>query len=174
MRPKKNDNIDEMYYSFVFGKPKNWTVEIIEKKFTKKDIKNNHITVDRQGVKDIASSVAWDNYNDDLTFKAKNFNYNDIMEVYEFDKLIWKRTEKKLEILDKEEKEYLKSVLRPKGIRDKVKFIFKSENFARGTEYIAIIFGGDETNLYFPEFKKKFMYRGMESGKHYSLKDLGL
>lgn len=71
------------------------------------------------------------------------------------------------EILDEEEKEYLSAVIRP--FKDRVDYIEKVENIL---EYIAIDLNNER--LSFPFFDKGTMYKGMESNKKYTLKELGL
>lgn len=74
-------------------------------------------------------------------------------------------------ILDDEEKKYLSRVIRP--WKNEVKYIRKISNAK--VEYILIIYGNHGTSIMpFPDFKKGTMYKGMESGKHYSLEELGL
>ncbi len=72
------------------------------------------------------------------------------------------------EILDKEEREYLSAVIRP--FRNRVENIKKRRNGNK--EYIMISL--DDDDLDFPYFKRDTMYRGMESYKEYTLKELGL
>ena len=72
------------------------------------------------------------------------------------------------EILDEEEKEYLKAVIRP--FKDRVKFIFKTEY--NGECFIEILLNNDK--MIFPSFKKGTMYNGMGENKEYTLKELGL
>ena len=72
-------------------------------------------------------------------------------------------------ILDDAERKYLSYVIRP--FRDKIKYIKKiSDEYF---EYISMI-AKDEDTILFPNFKKDTMYKGMESGKKYTLEDLGL
>lgn len=71
-------------------------------------------------------------------------------------------------ILDEEERDYLKSVIRP--FRNRVKCISKHNSYSN--EYICIELVGEYLNL--PFFKKGTMYKGMERGKEYSVEDLGL
>lgn len=83
------------------------------------------------------------------------------------------------DILDKQEKEYLRNVIKP--FRNRVKYITKeteinayesivmdvinplNASFYFGTEYI-----------YLPYFKQGTMYKNMEVGKKYTLEELGL
>lgn len=77
--------------------------------------------------------------------------------------------ETKKEILDKEEKEYLESVLKP--FKDKVDCIEKSE--FNNSEYINIDIKRD-ASISLPNFPRDTMYNGMEINKQYTLKELGL
>lgn len=80
--------------------------------------------------------------------------------------------ERKEEILDKTEKKYLAGVIRP--FRDKVKSIVKYNNPSRsGKEYLKIQII-DDAGINFPDFKKDFMYKGMETDRKYTLEELGL
>ena len=76
--------------------------------------------------------------------------------------------EEKEEILDEEEKEYLRAVIRP--FRDRVKYIIKKEKFKN--ESIGIFL--EEDVIVFPCFKKGTMYKGLEKYKEYTLEELGL
>ena len=79
------------------------------------------------------------------------------------------KKEKNKPILDDEEKEYLNAVIRP--FKDKVKYIRK-RGTSRG-EYIEIGILNDSA-IILPYFEKGTMYKGMEAGKQYTLKELGL
>lgn len=72
-------------------------------------------------------------------------------------------------LLDKEEKEYLESVLKP--FKDKVDCIEKSE--FNNLEYISIDIKKD-ASITLPNFPRDTMYNGMELNKKYTLKELGL
>lgn len=88
--------------------------------------------------------------------------------------VIFEIKEEKKEILDEQEKKYLRGVIRP--FRDRVKNIEKVEDYTRN-EFITIntksINGVDE-KIDFPYFKKGTMYKGMEKNKKYTLEELGL
>ena len=77
-------------------------------------------------------------------------------------------------VLDDVEKKYLSYVIKP--FRDSVKYFYKF-TCANG-DYEAIVAKieayGYCDSLNFPKFKKGSMYKGMEIGKEYSVKDLGL
>lgn len=76
----------------------------------------------------------------------------------------------KEEILDEAEKRYLKAVIRP--FRDRIKYICKSVSDFGKYEYIKANLCND--TLVLPDFKPNTMYKGMESGKEYTLEELGL
>lgn len=77
-------------------------------------------------------------------------------------------------ILDDIEKEYLNNIIKP--WRDCVNCIFKSK--ASNFEYIIIAYCDKlseiEYDMYLPTFEVGTMYKGMELGKKYTLKELGL
>ena len=91
-----------------------------------------------------------------------NISDYDIMEIWEFDRLIWKREEE--QILDEKEKEYLSIVLKP--FMNDIEYIVKDE-------YI-IVELNDNDSMSFPNLKDDRMYAGMEENKKYTLKELGL
>ena len=78
------------------------------------------------------------------------------------------KMEKKEDILDEVEKEYLRAVIKP--FYKRVINIRKAGFF--DTEYILINLNADAIKL--PYFKKGEMYKGMELNKSYSLQELGL
>lgn len=88
---------------------------------------------------------------------------------------VWLNSEYKKSILDEVEKEYLKAVIKP--FKKHVKTIMKAKQVA--TLYAITIDIEEkynyETFLQFPPFEKSSeMYKGMELGKEYTLKELGL
>lgn len=80
----------------------------------------------------------------------------------------------KASILDKQEHDYLRAVVKPY----KVEYIKKTETLS-GKQYIQIVIN---SSLYFgsiaswimPFFKKDTMYKGMELDKNYTIEDLEL
>ena len=78
------------------------------------------------------------------------------------------------QILTDEEKEYLKTVIKP--FKEKIDFIRKWEKEEwENKEFIVIGFKNiDEEPMYFPTFKKGKYYKGLELGKSYTLQQLGL
>ena len=78
---------------------------------------------------------------------------------------------KKKDILDKEEKEYLASVIKP--FRDKVQHISKQKIHSNDVEWLEMELElGDCAAL--PSFKEGTMYKGMKPYKDYTLEELGL
>lgn len=84
------------------------------------------------------------------------------------------------DILDKQEREYLRNVIKP--FRDRVKSIAK-QNYTNGYDYISIsvsypindcfdCFGTD--SLFLPVFKSGTMYNNMKVDRKYTLEELGL
>ena len=72
-------------------------------------------------------------------------------------------------ILDDIERKYLSGVIRP--FRNKIDFIKKVNDYDC-EECISIFLNDYQIDL--PPFKKGSMYKGMKSGKEYTLEDLGL
>lgn len=72
-------------------------------------------------------------------------------------------------ILDDVEREYLKNVIKP--FKNKVNGIRKGSSGGGEFIHIGII---DEMGIFLPNFKKNTMYKGMEAGKEYTLKELSL
>ena len=73
------------------------------------------------------------------------------------------------EVLDAKEKEYLSAVIRP--FKGKVNYIQKEISDTREDIVVCVAF---DDYLSFPYFEKGTMYKGMELGKKYTLKELGL
>ena len=84
--------------------------------------------------------------------------------------------EYKGDILDKEENEYLSAVIKP--FRNRVRDITKLEIGLLSYSIVIRVHMGFTDNyysLYLPPFKKTSdMYKKMNEGKHYTLKELGL
>ena len=75
-------------------------------------------------------------------------------------------------VLDKKEKEYLSTVLRP--FRNEIECIYKCATYRGKKEYIAISFKKITRDMFFPEYPTGTMYKGVILNKEYSLDDLGL
>lgn len=78
--------------------------------------------------------------------------------------------ERKEEVLDETERKYLADVIRP--FRDKVKYIYKGQEWSSIKEFIHIELKEDALDL--PYFKKGTMYKGMEIDRNYKLEELNL
>ena len=76
-------------------------------------------------------------------------------------------------ILDEKEKEYLSNVIKP--FRNRVIDIIKHER-DYGYQFLTITARGYDGNtvIFFPNFKTGAMYRSMQIGKRYTIKELGL
>ncbi len=151
-----------------------------EKQFTKADLRNGDIVIYRNGEKRIVNKTANKivhmedfrnlsfylcDFREDLT-NTNGCEY-DIIKIYQAE---YKTVFSREEILDKAEKRYLAGVIRP--FRDKVKDIYKKQKWSNDREFINIILKEDTLDL--PYFKKGTMYKGMETGRNYTLKELGL
>ena len=151
-----------------------------EKQFTKADLKDGDIVTYRNGSKKTVFSDKLitgggflgsylTNYNDELEEVSLKNSFLDIVKVerpthYE---TVFERKE---EILDKTEKRYLASVIKP--FRDKVKYIYKRQEWNTNKEFIHISLKEDKLDL--PYFKKGTMYKGMETDRNYTLEELEL
>ena len=81
------------------------------------------------------------------------------------------KQEEKKEILDKAEKEYLENLLRP--FKSRIEYIVKVE-FDYCKSFLEVGMKKLVDNFCLPNFETNKMYKGMEQGKHYTLKELGL
>lgn len=88
--------------------------------------------------------------------------------------LEWMNQPYKEPILDDVEREYLSAVIKP--YKNKVTFIAKSKDAYEAKYFISIVVNGNygREAIHLPWFKENTMYKGMEIGKHYTLKELGL
>lgn len=88
----------------------------------------------------------------------------------------WLLEEHKEPILDDVEKEYLSNVIKP--FRNRVTSISKDRDTKLGTSdvnyYIAIRIDNGRDFCFLPYFKSNRMYKNMEIGCDYTLKELGL
>lgn len=90
---------------------------------------------------------------------------------YTRDILEWMSQPYKEPILNDTEREYLSEVIRP--FREEVDTISKFSNWNDESQYIYISMKAN-TYCTLPFFPKNTMYKSMEVGRHYSLKELGL
>lgn len=83
------------------------------------------------------------------------------------------KMEKKEDILDEVEKEYLRAVIKP--FRKRIKKIVKYFDHSDYGHYDFIdIYLKSGEEITFPYFEQNTMYKGMISGKEYTLEELGL
>lgn len=92
-------------------------------------------------------------------------------QTYVDDILDWMAQPYRESILDEAERKYLSDVIRP--FRNKIDTISKFTTWDGSSQYIYISMK-DNHIATLPFFPKSTMYKGMEGGKHYSLKELGL
>lgn len=85
--------------------------------------------------------------------------------------LKWLLSEYKEQVLDDVEKKYLSAVIRP--FRKDVVAIAKFKTWDNSSQYIHIETKSNYSSS-LPVFPKGTMYKGMEDGRYYSLKELGL
>lgn len=155
-------------------------LELVEKQFTKSDLKDGDIVTDREGKKrTVSKGFIVDNFGAiSLTYFSEDLKDKDGLKEHDIVKVerptqyetIFERKE---EILDEVEKRYLASVIRP--WRNIVDYIVKKRccDLTGLKEYI-VIFTVEKDKIVFPEFEIDIMYRNMEVNKQYSLKELGL
>ena len=77
------------------------------------------------------------------------------------------------ELLTDEERDYLKTVIKP--FRDRIQHIYKAEtaNYYEGGEMLLFILKAND-HFYLPEMPQGQMFKGMEQDKYYTLVELGL
>lgn len=79
------------------------------------------------------------------------------------------------QILDDAERKYLSAVIKP--FRDRVKYIAKicvDHSDSAPDYYIYIKFNDGNADMDFPSFDEKYMYKGLEINRTYTLEELGL
>lgn len=150
-----------------------------EKQFTKADLKDGDIVIYRNGGKRIVNKTAnrivhmedfstlsfnLCDFREDLT-NTNGCEY-DIVKIYSAE---YKTVFSKEEILDKAEKKYLANVIRP--FRSKVRSVYKMVSISN-KEFINIQLRDE--NFPLPYFEKGTMYKEMQTGKRYTLEELGL
>lgn len=152
-------------------------LELVEKQFTKADLKNGDIVTYKNGDKrtvvagNLINSGGYiskelSQYTNDLkdTVIGKNLDIIKVERPVQYDTVF----ERKEEILDETEKRYLSNVIKP--FRNKVEAIRKET----GNKEFILIELKDEASINFPYFKKGTMYKEMKEDKKYTLKELGL
>ena len=162
-----------------------WCIEfdeielILEKQFTKSDLQNGDIVTYRDGRKKIVFEDKFYGSNHFVLLKYYTEDLKDIDGEKENDIIKVERPvkyetvfERKEEILDETEKRYLASVIKP--FKNKIETIEKTIKIGDSSlcYLIMLLKNNDMANL--PNFKKNSMYKGMETNKKYTLKELGL
>lgn len=152
---------------------------LVEKQFTKSDLKDGDIVTQRNGLKKMVfeNKLYGSNHFVSLTYYTEDLKDANGDEEYDIIKIerpgkyntIFERKE---EILNETEKRYLASVIKP--FKNKIETIEKTIKIGDSSlcYLIMLLKNNDMANL--PNFKKNSMYKGMEVNKKYSLKELGL
>lgn len=98
--------------------------------------------------------------------------FNDDVSIVKVERPLKYKTmfERKEEILDEVEKKYLADVVRP--FRSKVRSVYKMTSVCSNKEFINIQLRDENFSL--PYFEKGTMYKGIQTGKRYTLEELGL
>lgn len=159
------------------------------KQFKKEDFKFGDIVTTRDGDKNIYLDECTVNkyqeflylssYNEDLKDKDDDEQF-DIMKVQRYIKkqeteneyILKTIYERKKEILDEKEKEYLRNVIEP--FRERIKKVILKTDYDNFKYYIQIDFKLRNGLIQFPSFEKDTMYKNMELDKEYTLEELGL
>lgn len=153
-------------------------LELVEVQFTKSDLKDGDIVTYRDGRKKIVFEDKFYGSNHFVLLKYYTEDLKDIDGEEENDIVKVERPvkyetvfERKEEILDEVEKRYLTEVIRP--FRKRIQFIQKKKEITEINPYIRIVCE-DNDKLVFPYITDNSMYKGMETNKKYTLKELGL
>ena len=109
-------------------------------------------------------------YKDKIIYERTYLADNDNRKLGDF--FNWLEQEYKPPILDDVEKAYLSAVIKP--FRKDVECIMKFGRCSVEKEFIHISMKDNCDNCTLPDFEKGTMYKGMERGKGYTLKELGL
>ena len=146
---------------------------------SKSDLQNGDIVTYRDGRKKIVFEDKFYGSNHFVLLKYYTEDLKDIDGEEENDIIKVERPvkyetvfERKEEILDETEKRYLASVIKP--FKNKIETIEKTIKIGDSSlcYLIMLLKNNDMANL--PNFKKNSMYKGMETNKKYTLKELGL
>lgn len=153
---------------------------LVEKQFTKSDLKDGDIVTYRNGDKRTVIAGNLINSNGGISKKLNQYT-NELKDTVIGERLDIVKVERptqykevferKEEILDETEKKYLTEVIRP--FRKRIQFIQKRKEITGINPYIRIVCE-DNDKLVFPYITDNSMYKGMEVNKKYTLKELGL
>lgn len=151
---------------------------LVEKQFTKSDLKDGDIVTYRNGDKRTVIAGNLINSNGYISKKLNQYT-NELKDTVIGESLNIIKVERPVkyeivfereEILDEVEKKYLANVIKP--FRHKIKSIMKRSEYGSLCYIKICIKNGDAA--YFPCFKENSMYKGMEPNREYTLKELGL
>lgn len=152
---------------------------LVEKQFTKSDLKDGDIVTYRNGDKRTVIAGNLINSNGYISKKLNQYT-NELKDTVIGESLDIIKVERPVkyeivfereEILDEIEKRYLTEVIRP--FRRRIQFIQKRKEITEINPYIRIVCE-DNDKLVFPYITDNSMYKGMEVNKKYTLKELGL
>lgn len=153
-------------------------IELVNKQFTKSDLKDGDIVTYRNGEKrTVINNKLIDEEGEDaneLNYYEKDLIQEDgtsDLDIIKVERPTGYTTvfERKEEILDETEKRYLRVVIRP--FRKEICSIKKAGGTTK--EHLKIYFK-DADYMSFKNFKKDTMYKGMKADKEYTLEELGL
>ena len=152
---------------------------LVEKQFTKSDLKDGDIVTYRNGDKRTVIAGNLINSNGYISKKLNQYT-NELKDTVIGESLNIIKVERPVkyeivfereEILDEIEKRYLTEVIRP--FRKRIQFIQKKKEITEINPYIRIVCE-DNDKLVFPYITDNSKYKGMEVNKKYTLKELGL
>lgn len=154
-------------------------LELLERQFTKSDLKDGDIVTYRNGDKrtvvdgNLINSCGYilkklSQYTNELkdTVIGKSLDIVKVERPIKYETVF----ERKEEILDGVEKKYLANVIKP--FRHKVKSIMKRIEYS-SLCYIKICLKNGNA-AYLPSFEENSMYKGMKPNREYTLEELGL
>lgn len=156
-------------------------LKLVTNTFKKSDLKDRDIVTYRDGRKRTVKGKGLIDSDGDFANPLSNWNNNlkDIDGYSEFDIVKVERPikyetifERKEEILDEIEKEYLKAVIKP--FRNEIKSIYKTNSCGFSNSEFLVINFKDNDNMAFKNFKKGTMYKNMKLDRDYTLEELGL
>lgn len=144
-------------------------LELVERQFTKSDLKDGDKCTLKNGqvvFVDKTSNYGFSSIDEQLRY------FNDDVSIVKVERPAQYETVfEREEVLDETEKKYLTDVIRP--FRKRIQFIQKKKEITEINPYIRIVCE-DNDKLVFPYITDNSMYKGMETNKKYTLKELGL
>lgn len=159
----------------------NWADDMFETawQFSKEDLRDGDIITLRSDAEFIKIgetiqneyvTISLEDFTENLEDSMMPRNNKEIIKVKR--PIEYKTIFERKEILDETEKKYLSNIIKP--FRDRVNTIEKMANSCQCKKgYIRITIKRD-SSIVLPYFELETMYKGMEQGKEYTLKELGL